>query len=133
MSLAKRIFLLLLVSSLAGGFAWVYWQHQMMRDARLKEEARLLADAEEASNRLARDLKRYEDARAHVGAEAGFARHEKVVLSAKLSAAELARIEEIFQRAYTDEGFLLLKSFSMGWRDGRELALELNGEKVFVR
>lgn len=133
MSLAKRIFLLLLAASLAAGCAWAYWQHQMLRDARLKEEARLLAEAEEALNRLARDLKRYEEARAQVGAESGFARHEKVALSARLSAAELARLEDILQRAYADEGFLLLKNFSLGWSGERELALQLNGEKVFVR
>lgn len=133
MSLAKRLALLLLAASLAGGFAWTYWQHQMLVDARLKEESRTLADAEEALNRLARDLRRYEEARAHVGAEAGFARHEKVALSARLSPAELARIEEILRRAYADEGFLLLRSFSLGWSGERELSLQLNGEKVFVR
>jgi type II secretory pathway component PulJ len=133
MSLLRRMSLLLAVAALLAGAAWAVWQHQGLRAQRLQDEVRQLAEAEEAFNRLGRDLKRFEEARTKVGAESGFARHEKIALSARLSAAELARLNDILQRAYADEGFLLLKNFSLGWGQQGELALQLNGEKVFVR
>jgi len=132
MPLAKRMLILLACASFLAGAAFVFWQHEDRRAGRLAEEARLLAETEREMTVLARDIRRYEEAKGRIGQASGLARHEKVALAARFSPEELSRLPEVLQRAYGGDGFLLLRRFSLAWREQGELALELAGEKVFL-
>lgn len=132
MPLVKRILILLVFSSFVAGIAFAFWQHEERRAGRLAEEARHLTEAEREMSALARDIRRYEEAKGRIGETSGLPRHETVALAVRLSPDELARLPQVLRRAYGGEGFLLLRHFTLSWRDQSELALELTGEKVFL-
>jgi cell division protein FtsL len=136
MSLLRRLMILISVAALCCGISVAWWQYHERLANRLEEQTRALAEAEDAANVLARDLRSYEAAKREAGAQAGFARHEKVAIGAKLTPAELTRITEVFARVYGGDGFFLLKNFSLAWGSGAggaALDMQFVGEKVFVR
>lgn len=138
MPISKKILILLSIVSVALAIALFFFHLETERGQRLAEARRQAGDADLQLQQLARDIQKFNTTRSQLGADGGnaMARHEKVALAAHLSPAELARINDIFARAYTQDGFLLVKSFSMHWsgtETGASLSLELGGEKVFVR
>ncbi len=141
MPLTKKITLLLVAGSVLLALALLTWRFELARSQALTEQQRLLADAEQKLVQLSRDIQRYEAARGLLGSAGQvMARHEKIALGARFSAAELARINDVLNRAYQGDGFLLLKNFSLQWTSGNgagdadaSLRLDMTGEKVFLR
>ncbi len=141
MPLNKKIAILLAVSSTFLALVLFFWRYEAVQAVGLAEQQRHLVDAEQKLVQLGRDIQRYEVARGMLGAEGeAMARHEKISLGARFSAAELARINEVLTRAYEGDGFLLLKNFSLTWMGGMgvmdteaSLQLDMTGEKVFLR
>lgn len=133
MTLIRRMLILLFLASLLFSAAFVFLQHEDRRAQLLDEEKNMLARTEQELARLDRELSRFEAARGRFSPTDGLARHEKVAVAARLSPAELARLNELLRHAYAGDGFFLFKNFSLRWSGERELSLEMIGEKIFLR
>lgn len=145
MPLHKKTFLLLFVSSIVLALSIFLHTVGGARIKVLQDQRAMLTNTEQEIAQLRRDVDRYEATRRQLRSGEGgdIAHHEKVALSSKFTPAELPRINELFEHAYTADGFLLLRNFSLQWSESKSgsygsaseatLALSIFGEKVFTQ
>jgi hypothetical protein len=145
MPLNKKTFWLLAVSSTFLALAMLFYLIQTAQGASLRDQRRMLADTDQQLGQLARDVKRYEDAKDMLSLGGGaIARHEKVSISSRFSPGDLPRLNDFLSYAYDANGFFLMRNFSLQWSEVENegsagkpaeatLSLNLNGEKVFTR
>lgn len=116
MTLTRRMLILLFLTSLLFSAAFMFWRHEDRRAHLLDEEKNMLARTEQELARLDRDLSRFEAARGRFSPADGLARHEKVAVAARLSPAELARLNELLHHAYAGKVSSCSKTFRCAGR-----------------
>jgi hypothetical protein len=148
MTLQRKIFVLLLAVTLALAGALFAYRLMDMKKVALQKQYNAFVMARQDLQELARSVANYEVARARLGQGGGIARHERVSLETSFSPGELPRLQDLLNRAYEGDGFLLLHHFDLSWADrtseqgsegpatsarpGQQLTLSLNGEKIFT-